>query len=108
MTTEREELATAIANRLDAIFGKREFGPAKQDYELADALIELGYRKPRTISEATELDELPVESVVLDHDGTACQKSHDYFDRKQWYAVGVEYAIAKPELPATVIHEGEA
>ena len=45
MTAEREELATAIANRLDTIFGKREFGPAHQDYELADALLDLGYRK---------------------------------------------------------------
>ncbi len=43
--TAREELAQSIATNLDRTFSKREFGPASQDYELADALLADGWRK---------------------------------------------------------------
>jgi len=45
MSEEREELAQLIAIKLDRIFGTREFGPAHQDYQLADELIASGYKK---------------------------------------------------------------
>lgn len=54
--SERDELAETIASKLDTFFGKREFGPAEQDLQLADALLAAGYRKPRTVTTAAELD----------------------------------------------------
>lgn len=41
----RDELATLIASKLDSIFGSRDFGPATQDFQLADELIAAGYGK---------------------------------------------------------------
>jgi hypothetical protein len=35
----RDELATVIGAKLDGIFGNRDFGPATQDFALADALL---------------------------------------------------------------------
>ena len=104
MTNEREELATAIANRLDTIFGKREFGPAKQDYDLADALLDLGYRKPRTVTTEQELEALPVGSIVRTPAGDALVRY------VRGFLFGGDYTNIRPEadLPATVIHEGEA
>jgi len=62
--TAREELAALIGTKLDRIFGTREFGPATQDYTLADELIAAGYRKPRDITEADDLRALTVGSVI--------------------------------------------
>ena len=44
-TNDRDELATLISTSLDGIFGTRDFGPATQDFRLADALTKAGYGK---------------------------------------------------------------
>jgi len=54
----RDELAALIGSKLDRLFGSREFGPAKQDFDLADELIAAGYSKPRTITTAEEVEAL--------------------------------------------------
>lgn len=54
----RDELAEIISTKLDGIFGTRDFGPATQDFLLADELLAAGYMKLRTITTAEELDAL--------------------------------------------------
>ena len=49
--------------------------------------------RPRAIDSPTELDALPVGSVVLDGDGEGWQKDHD------------GWADDGPSLPATLLHE---
>jgi hypothetical protein len=66
----RDELAALIGSKLDRLFGSREFGPAKQDFDLADELIAAGYSKPRTITTAEELEKLPYGSAVQTSDET--------------------------------------
>jgi hypothetical protein len=81
--SERGELAELIASNLDRLFGKREFGPAQQDIDLADELLAAGYRKPRTVTTTEELDALLVGSVVLAlADGHAMMG--DYDARFKW------------------------
>lgn len=41
--------------------------------QAADAILAAGYRKPREVTTAAELDALPVGSVVLDAEGDAWQ-----------------------------------
>ena len=75
--------------------------PEQQDRGLADAIIAAGYRKPRTITTAEELDALPVGSVVKDEDGHA----HLKYPRG-WVRTGQEpYSTPEGILPAIVIHE---
>ena len=66
--SDRDELAEVIATELDTIFGHRIAGPAQQDLKLADALLVAGYRKPRTITTAAQLEGLPFGSAVQTSD----------------------------------------
>ena len=63
--TAREELAQSIATNLDRLFGVRDFGPATQDFKLADALLAEGWGKRRTVATVEELEALPVGSAVM-------------------------------------------
>lgn len=78
----------------------------------ADAILAAGYRKPRTITTAEELDTLPVESVVRSARGTIFEKANFHGDPEFpfWLTPGVnhEYAGIALALPATVLHEPEA
>jgi hypothetical protein len=62
---------------------------------LAAALIDSGWRRPRTVTTAEEFASLPVGTIVRDRDGEAWQKNHEnglyLFD-----TFG----------PVTVLHEG--
>lgn len=70
----------------------------------ANAILAAGYRKPRTITTAEELDALPVGSVVKDDDGHA----HLKYPRG-WVRTGQEpYSTPEGILPALVIHEASA
>jgi hypothetical protein len=108
----RQELAEVIASKLDRLFGAREFGPATQDFELADHLIAAGYRKPRTITTAEELDALPVGSVVLSqdyrHHVDEWRVSFQRWQDGDWYR-GARSSHTHPDnfLPATVLHTPE-
>ena len=65
-----------------------------KDVERAAAAVEaMGYRKPRTIITAEELDALPVGAILLDRDGADHRK----------YRGGWRVTIT--DLPATLIHE---
>lgn len=74
----------------------------------ADAVLAAGYRKPRTIDNFDELDDLPVGTVLLDRDGDVVQRF-----RGGWRATINEIGgdpwlsdTLEVDLPATVLHEG--
>lgn len=106
--SEREELAALIGSKLDSIFGTREFGPATQDYQLADELIAAGYRKPRTITTVEELDALAEGSMILDGDPDVCSKNKSgtwkCLSDPEW---SHDSEIVGGSLPATVLYEPE-
>jgi hypothetical protein len=113
--SERGELAELIASNLDRLFGKREFGPAQQDIDLADSLLAAGYRKPRTITTAEELDALPVGSVVLSR-GRSYQRYEPHVTQwaeyHKWMCPDGGFIRAETDssllLPVTVLHEAVA
>jgi hypothetical protein len=74
--------------------------------DYADALIEAGYRKPRTITTAEELDALPNGSVLIDSAGDVAQLRGGLW-------CGYETSPMSPSrqakyIPATVLHEPDA
>jgi hypothetical protein len=78
-----------------------------------DALAEIeaaGYRKPRTITTAKELDEMPSWSVVRSDEATIWEKfngghrSEDFWGETLTHGKHPSSHIA---LPATVLYEGE-
>jgi hypothetical protein len=106
--SEREELARLIANQLDRLFLNRELEPAHQDYQLADALLAAGWRKPvRTVTSFEELDALGYGFVVRDDYGIVYAKPFN--NGNFWLMVGdhEHHPAEHILLPATVLHEGE-
>ena len=78
-------------------------------FSTSDAILAAGYRKPRIITTAEELDDLPETSVVLDPMGTVALQ----VGRGLWTMGGDEYTSEELiadwlVLPATVLHEPEA
>jgi hypothetical protein len=82
----------------------------------ADAVLAAGYRKPRIITTAEELDALPVGSVVrmsgTSEDARVAVKDGTWKSESEWFvADGDEWCLDSTELddlPATVLHEPEA
>ena len=74
-------------------------------YDIADGLLAAGYRKPRTITTAAELDALPAGAVILGRDRVACQKEEI---PGLWDSAGELISTDFVALPATVLHESEA
>ncbi|MEW1813253.1 hypothetical protein AB0284_21430 [Pseudarthrobacter phenanthrenivorans] len=109
MNTQRDELADEITGWQvsDGYYGQTI--PSDVAREIADHLTELGYRKPRTVTTAAELDALPVGSVILDADQGPWQKVAPTYwafpDSTSWY--GSQHIAENDFLPATVLHEGE-
>ena len=102
MSNERHELGEFVRD----IHGNSNLSmnPAR---ELANDLYNLGYRKPRTVTTAAELDELPVGSVVLDGWGTAYQKEADDDGDTYWSCFeGIIYHFKTFHGPVTLLHEG--
>lgn len=103
MSNERDELAEVIRG----IDGPATLG----GLEVADAILTAGYRKPRQVATADEMEALPVGSVVLDRDGMALQKTEWRFRGTGWNALNGTRDIYREELerdcfPATVLHIG--
>ena len=77
-------------------------------------LTEFGYRKPRTITTAAELDALRFQAVVLDAYGTpyVCERHRTDGTRNEWKPSGMNHLDDSEAIlyhgPATVVHEGEA
>ncbi|WP_144627596.1 hypothetical protein [Arthrobacter woluwensis] len=94
MTDTRDELAD---------LGRLILG--KTAPEAARCVLAAGYRKPRLVSTAAELDKLPVGSVVLDTDGDVYTMGRD----KTWIGTGYESFTSSQTLahwgPITVLDE---
>ena len=74
--------------------------------EVADAVLAAGYRKPRTITTAEELDALPDGSAVVDKEGDVLTK-HAHWWHSYETAPLMSRKVAKYG-PLTVIHEPDA
>jgi hypothetical protein len=97
----RNELRDLIHRNLHQIEGFERW-TFQAPVDLADALTAAGYRKPRTITTAEELDALPEGSVTLDRTGDVQKRTYE-----GWMSTGAE----EPNyvaLPATAIYEPEA
>ena len=86
---------------------------AGDDYlwSMADVIMGRGFRKPRVITTAEELDTLPDEAVVSSDFGVIHQKTVEFdTDRVTWVCPGDtdEHTAGKITLPATVLYEPEA
>ncbi|AYN58875.1 hypothetical protein PP634_gp49 [Arthrobacter phage Richie] len=78
----------------------------------ADAILAAGYRKPRTITTAEELDALPIGSVLIT-DAGAWEKVSDPDDADDitfWLQAGNRRWNPSRDvtLPAVILHEPEA
>ena len=81
-------------------------GPA----ELAQAILAAGYRKPRTITTAEELDALPNEALIRTRFGQVWEAAKLTDGENLWRTLGPAKLlrsedIARWSLPATVLHE---
>ena len=121
--TERDELARAIGNAIiegpmpDGSYAAYDTADLIAVIEtehldlksVADAILAAGYRRPRVIETADELNKLPVGAVVLDGYNATCTKiSQENFGwRRVTTAVNWgEGHWHKPYLPVTVLWEG--
>lgn len=107
---QRDELARTINGGLrNGVtvddFRKQQLGNNSIGEYIAEAIRNLGYRKPRTITTVEELDALAEGSVIIDSDPTPCEKINGH-----WFMPGSEMRCgdAKVNFPATVLHEPEA
>lgn len=80
----------------------------------ADVVLAAGYRKPRTITTAEELDKLRFQSVVLDAYGTpyVCERHRTDGTRNEWKPSGMDHLDESDTIldhgPVTVVHEPAA
>jgi len=103
----RDELAEVIykARWVDAV----ENAEMATDAKMAETILAAGWVKPRTITTVEELDALPDYSAVMlaGRDGLICQKRYG-----SWALMGFDERVSLPQiagdLPATVLHEGQA
>jgi hypothetical protein len=109
----RDELAQAIASKLDELFGHRPAEPAQQDYKLADAILAAGYSKPRRITTPAEANSLPDRAAFLTPGDIIFLKCAGYYgegkdawERELGQMVPAELLSAEGHFPATVLHEG--
>ena len=110
--SERDELAKMlfVTDNRGAFDPEMEWRTAKPEYQdyaykLADAILAAGYRKPRIITTAEELDGLEVGAVILDADEVACQQMKL---SELWEAGGEIVPANLIPLPATVLYEPRA
>lgn len=86
-------------------------GPYGVADDIIDELRKLGWRKPRIITTAEELDALAPWAVIRDACEDVWEKWVDVYkvDSSVWVTPGVEErksGVFVPMLPATVLHEG--
>ena len=82
-------------------------------YIIADELIAAGYRKPRVVTTADEMDKLRFHAVVLDAYGTpyVCERHRTDGTRNEWQPSGMNHLEESDSLlfhgDVTVLYEGE-
>ncbi|MEZ2373092.1 hypothetical protein [Arthrobacter sp. RCC_34] len=70
---ERDELSQVVRQALSEVTGIYDTSEA-EDLGLADAVLAAGYRLPRVVETADELNELPGASIVRDRLNVPWQK----------------------------------
>lgn len=130
MTTEHDELAELLASELPGdiyacnrvweawshgTMSQDDFTPANEESdliaEIAAAVLEAGYTKPRQVTTVEELDALPKGVVVReDRHGLIWERQGDGEGGSFWVETGDEQEYQTPaiELPVTVLFEGAA
>ena len=100
MSIERDELAELILRNFHPCATGGSSWRLNPDKAAVDILA-AGYRKPRTITTAEELDALPVDSVVRDDEMVWLRGN------SEWYTpmTTAGYASMHINLPATVLWE---
>lgn len=102
--SERDELVQIIMSPESFDSGPPSCGPNDlYAARTADAILAAGYRKPRVVTTAEELDALPAESVVLDPSTWLFRKREDGRYAVAGSAVG--YTSATINFPAIVLYE---
>jgi len=104
--SERDELASVIVEA----YGEdpRSECPCEQDYDVADAILAAGYRRPRTVTTVEELDALPISAVVR---GKWLAEKWADEEGELWYVAGkgmrwdTEQLVQRGGLPAEVLQE---
>ncbi|SEC89912.1 hypothetical protein [Arthrobacter woluwensis] len=111
MTAERDELSALIHSTSDTFPDSDAGVISVWSDELAAAVLAAGYRRPRVIEAADELDKLGYRAVVLDVFGDAlvCMRKNL---RGTWWKYPTAYGEHTPEFilglgPATVLSEGD-
>lgn len=101
---QRDNLATVISDSAVPREGKWEIVASIA----ADDILAAGYRRPRTITTAEELDALAEGSAVLTN--TVWLRVHSNHGFLVWGCVGSHgiYRSNDVSLPATVLHYGGA
>lgn len=109
--SERDELMeilhqTATADRVKSAALTRTPVVMAKVEETADAILAAGFRKPRTITTAEELDALPFESVLRDAQGHVLERWGGPGENV-WVTVMVNAFIPRGDitLPATILWE---
>jgi hypothetical protein len=102
MSTTREELVTDIMQHPWLVKGEFtgacpscpdltiEGGHNSPSHagHIADALLAAGYRKPRTVTTAEDLDQLDESAILRSRGGDAFQQGEDFHQRKGWFMNG--------------------
>lgn len=100
--SERDELAAKV-QQASTVVGR---GIAKVTaWAIANAILAAGYRRPREVTTAAELDALPVGSVVRSSAGTIACKCEA--TRGVVFGDDRSFPWLKLATPATVLHEPE-
>jgi hypothetical protein len=113
----RDDLAAVIGTSVHAgnhirfdITGDRAWFDDSLPRDLADAILAAGWRPPaRTVGTVEELRSLPLESVVIESDGTVWRRKDDHNVQTNWRGThggrATHYALLT-DGPVTLIHEG--
>ena len=105
MSNARDELAEIIQDCGEYIPGSHADDYVSPD-KAADAILAAGYRKPRTITTAEELDDLTYGTAVAHDEGWGYTVAQRQAEDLRWYVTGcLEYIRPEALLPAMVIHE---
>lgn len=98
--SDRDELQAIVA---DALTNPQHGEFALDSLRTAARVLAAGYRKPRTITTAEELDALELRSVVLDSDGEPFELTDNGW---RYWMYEESFGSLELSLPATVFHEG--
>lgn len=104
--TQRNDLAKVIVSA----YGEDADGlcPCEQDFQVAEAILAAGYRKPRTITAVEDATRTRMVDILLAHAGTPRHKLFEYPHRDDDSREMIRKADAAVAELLAVLHESEA